>query len=63
MNEKKLERTPQPRKLPEWMSMQNETCTAVETKVCGSPVILSDGKCSVNLTVKSAFTCKLEVTM
>lgn len=59
MNEKKLGTTPQQRKLPEWMSVQNETCPAVEGKVCDSPVILSDGKFSVNFTVKSIFTCKL----
>ena len=37
MNEKKLETTPQQRKLPEWMSGQNETSPAIEGKVCGSP--------------------------
>ncbi|XP_038545884.1 Werner syndrome ATP-dependent helicase isoform X1 [Canis lupus familiaris] len=42
MNEKKLERTPQPRKLPEWMSMQNETCTAVETKASIQKSVFED---------------------
>ncbi|XP_039076810.1 Werner syndrome ATP-dependent helicase isoform X2 [Hyaena hyaena] len=32
MNEKKLETTPQRRKLPQWMSMQNERCPVGERK-------------------------------
>lgn len=51
MNEEKLE-TPQKRKLPTWMSMQNTTSAVQAEKVCSSSVIPSDGKLYVNLTVK-----------
>uniref|UniRef100_A0A8C7B8E9 Bifunctional 3'-5' exonuclease/ATP-dependent helicase WRN n=1 Tax=Neovison vison TaxID=452646 RepID=A0A8C7B8E9_NEOVI len=42
MNEKKLETTPQQRKLPEWMSGQNETCPAVEGKASVQKSVFED---------------------
>ncbi|XP_027454735.1 Werner syndrome ATP-dependent helicase isoform X3 [Zalophus californianus] len=42
MNEKKLETTPQQRKLPEWMSVQNETCPAVEGKASIQKSVFED---------------------
>ncbi|XP_022354487.1 Werner syndrome ATP-dependent helicase [Enhydra lutris kenyoni] len=42
MNEKKLETTPQQRKLPEWMSGQNETCPAVEGKASIQKSVFED---------------------
>lgn len=51
MNEKRLE-TSQQRKLPEWMSVEDERCAVEERKVCSSSVIPSDGKFYVNLTAK-----------
>uniref|UniRef100_A0ABI7YXR6 DNA 3'-5' helicase n=1 Tax=Felis catus TaxID=9685 RepID=A0ABI7YXR6_FELCA len=42
MNEKKLETTPQQRKLPEWMSMQNERCHAEERKASVQRSIFED---------------------
>ncbi|XP_030168169.1 Werner syndrome ATP-dependent helicase isoform X2 [Lynx canadensis] len=42
MNEKKLETTPQQRKLPEWMSMQNERCHVEERKASVQRSIFED---------------------
>ncbi|XP_045635169.1 Werner syndrome ATP-dependent helicase isoform X2 [Ursus americanus] len=42
MNEKKLGTTPQQRKLPEWMSVQNETCPAVEGKASFQKSVFED---------------------
>lgn len=52
MNEKQLKTSPPKRRLPEWMSMPSKRCAVEERKVCSSPIILSDGKSNVNLTVK-----------
>ncbi|XP_062933266.1 bifunctional 3'-5' exonuclease/ATP-dependent helicase WRN isoform X2 [Cynocephalus volans] len=42
MNEKKLETTPQQRKFPEWMSMQNERCAVEERKASIQKSVFED---------------------
>lgn len=58
MNEQKLETTLQPRKLPEWMSVQNQGCAVEEGKVCNSSV-LSGGRYNKLVNCRPLFQLEL----